>query len=167
MARATTHRLPEGKTAEEILSPAGRTFEAAGRVFEIYPLPDGVFMTVADSLGEVTGAVMGLNERRRDPETGKAADLTSRDVLPLLPLLIRSLLPSATRIIAGALREKPEWVAENVGLAKKLEALRLILEAEDIAAIVANFQALTAIFPAIPAASEAEPGADEGPGTGD
>lgn len=148
--------LLDAKTAEEIFSPAGRKFAAAGKEFDIYPLPDGVLMTVTDAVGSVIALLTGLPEKEIDAETGQARPYKVADILPLLPAMIKAVLPNATKIIAAATRQPEEWVAENVGIAKKLEALRVIFEAEDIPAIIANFQALAGIIPAIPPAQTAD-----------
>lgn len=152
----TKSTLLDTKTAEDIFSPSAHTFSAAGKEFDIYPLPDGVLMTIADAFGSVIGLLTGLPEKETDAETGKVLPYKISDILPLMPAIIKAVLPNATKIIAAATRQPEPWVAENIGLAKKLEGLRVIFEAEDIPAIIANFQALAGIIPAIPPAQTAD-----------
>lgn len=145
-------RLLKEKSAEEILAPKPRPFEWDGERYEVYPMPDAVLMHVGGSLSAITGLFDSIADllEQLPPVDGQSVDQRNRELLvafaPLAGQIIQVLLPNATAVIAGCLRLDPEQVASGMGLAKKLEALRLIVEAEDIPLILKNAQALTALF---------------------
>ena len=150
-------KILHAKTDADILSPSAKPFAVAGKEFDVFPMPDRILMGLGDALGHVIGVAKGLKlfEEQQDSEGNILRDglgnpvrakLTLEMIAPLLPELVKILVPNATQIIAGCLRQPEEWVAENVGFAKKLEALALIIEAEDIPLILRNFTRLTGLF---------------------
>lgn len=146
-------KILENKTEEDILEPKPRTLVACGKSYQIYPMPDSVLMHVSSNLDGVVSVVDALiTSRMANP--GKAME--PRDIMPIIPQIVKFLIPNATAVIAGCLRIEEKVVANNFRLAEKLEAIRLIVEAEDLPLIIKNFEALTEAFqPAAPAEPEA------------
>jgi hypothetical protein len=145
MAQAATPTIT--KTAEEILSPPARSFVADGKTFKIYPLPDGVLMTVADSLGEIIGLLRAAFKFGDDNDV----KMNIAEALPVIPMIVKTLLPHSTRLISAALRVDESWVQDNLRLADRLRALRCIVLAEDVASLLGEWKALTeAVTPPAP-----------------
>jgi hypothetical protein len=138
-AKPVSSPLLEAKPVEEILSPPARPFEYAGQTYRILPMPDSSLMIIADALGGVASVVDGI--------AGAIAGggLKASDLVPFIPDILRALLPNASRLIAASLGIEIE-AAAAIPLAKKLEALRLIIEAEDVPLILKNWGALVGTF---------------------
>lgn len=143
----------EHKREGDILNPRPITLTlSTGETFDVFPMPDGTLIHVGDALSQVTGVIDAFVDLMKETEEA-GAELAPRDYLGLVPQLIRALLPCASQLIAGCLRLPAEQVATSMRLADKLEALRVILEAEDIPLILGNFAALSAILRPAPAAA--------------
>ncbi len=160
----TVSKILKDKTAEEIKFPEPTPFEVRGKTYPILPMPDGILVTVSKEIGAVaslllTGAVksqdrlQALQARQELGETipeaerlaaGKFqfSDLTYSEMVDMLPQIIQVLLPSATKIIAASLRQTETWVEDTLFYRDRLRALRLILEAEEIALLEGEAAAL-------------------------
>jgi len=156
------------KSVEAILAPQPRNFVLGATTYPIYPLPDRSLMVVADAMAEILTVFAGLASLRNvadaaisaisasNEEEGDEGDngagatvlkqLKAVDVLPALPAILRALIPNATKLIAASLRLDDEFVANEIPAAKKLEALKLILEAEDIPLLLKNALALVGML---------------------
>ncbi len=131
-------RLLSEKSVEEVLNPAPLTFEYQGQTHQVLPMPDSSLMLIADSLSVVASVIDGV---------GKALDggLTAADIIPVLPEIVKALLPNASKLIAASLGVESNVVAA-MPVTKKLEALRLIVLQEDLPLILKNWTALVATF---------------------
>jgi len=132
------------KTPEEILNPTPKPFSNNGTDYEIFPMPDGALMKVTDALSSVVSIIDSVAHFQLPPE--ERPIFSSALMIPIVPQILKVLLPNATVIIAASLRQPESWVSDNLRIHKRLEALRLIIEAEDIPLIIKNFEALTGIF---------------------
>ena len=147
-------KLLKDKPEAEILAPEPIAFTWKGKPYEIYPLPDSALMRVGDSLSDITRlfdtvAQIDINGRK----FSELGQLEMVQILaPLVPQIVRLLLPNASRLIAACLRIDETAVAEEMRLADKLEALSAIVKQEDLPRIVANFLSLTEAF-VIPSAT--------------
>src|ERR1051326_3871765 len=145
-------KILESKTSEEILRPTPPPFEWDGQTFEIFPMPDSVLMHVGGALQNVASLFGQLADKKEEvtateglsPE-GKTQALLAT-FAPLVGQVVQLLVPNATKVIAGCLRVPEEKVADGMRIAKKLECLRLIVEAEDLPLILKNSQALMEVF---------------------
>lgn len=133
------------KSVESILSPIPKPFIHLDKEYSILPMTDGVLMTITDAISEVV-AILDTVAKLSMPE-GQRPVLTPGLMLPVLPQILKALLPKSTTIIAAGLGVDESWVSSNLRIAKRLEALRLILEAEDIGLIMENFNLLVKTFP--------------------
>jgi hypothetical protein len=161
MSTSTT-KITKQKSADEILNPqpigfdstlpATQPVEVRGEKFKIYPMPDGVIMTITDSISQIIAIVDSVVNFSMPTED--RPEITPALIIPILPKLINILLPNSTKLIAAALRKDEEWVQDNLNIAKRLEALRLILVAEDIPLILKNWQALVSVLTPAPEVME-------------
>ncbi len=126
-----------GKTEADILSPVADKLLINGETFLILPLPDSALMQVGDSLASITEVLDGF---------AKAGKVDTTQVIAVIPTLLRFLLPNASVLIAAAIGKDAEWVSINVPLSKKLEALRYIIDHENVPEILKNWQALVGMF---------------------
>ena len=144
----SSSKLLKEKNEADILAPVPAPFAWNGESYAIYPMPDSTLIRVGDSLADVSRLLDGIAAINTD---GRAFSNLSTDEMvqmlaPFLPQIVRFLLPNASRIIAGCLRLDEARVADEMPLTKKLEALRLIVIAEDLPLIVKNFIALAGTF---------------------
>ena len=151
------------KTAEEIQHPAPLSFAAGGKTYPILPMPDGILVSVTKEIGQVASLLMAASAQSQarlaavkarqqageavPAEDVKAAqfslsDVTYADMAEMVPAIVQVLLPNATKIIAASLRQTPAWVEDTLFYRDRLRALRLILEAEDIALLMGEWTAL-------------------------
>ena len=156
-------RVLKNKTAEEIQHPTALIFEAGGQVYPILPMPDGILVSVTKEIGQVASLLMAASTKSQErlaavkarqaageavPEDEikaagfRVSDVTFEDMTQMLPAIIQALLPNATKIIAASLRQTPAWVEDTLFYRDRLRALRLILEAEDIALLLGEWTAL-------------------------
>jgi hypothetical protein len=138
-AKPVMSPLLEVKPVEEILSPTARPFEYAGQTYQILPMPDSSLMIISDALGGVASVVDGV------AQAFAGGGLKASDLVPFIPEIIRALLPNASKLIAASLGISADEAAA-IPLARKLEALKLIIEAEDIPLILKNWGALVGTF---------------------
>jgi len=152
---AVKSKILDQKDARDILFPTGKIWEFGGKTYEIYPLPDEALSKVSDHLQTITDLFRELLELRQAtsaPDAKPEELFQAADMLPLIPSLVKTLLPSQSALIAAAIQEPVEWVSKAIPLARKLECLRLIIEAEDVPLIVQNFLLLASAFkfPSVP-----------------
>lgn len=139
--------------AEQILNPQPLYLQVGAERYAILPMPDSALMIIGDTLAQTAGFVeqianMGL--------AGSAIGIA--DVIGLAPMigpeLVCLLVPSSTKIIAACLRKDEQWVQDNLRVHQRLEALKLILEAEHLPTILSAFTELVTLFQtAVPAPS--------------
>jgi hypothetical protein len=150
-----------GKTPESILEPQPimitlydrKTKEE--RHFEVFPMNDSSLMVISESMLEIVGLFESASNELPTLDDPEFPAELQKILMTQLPRIIAVILPNASRLIAASLSVDVEWVRENVTIAQKLEAIKAIIEAEDIPLLLKNFAALVGIFPKIvPALTE-------------
>lgn len=141
--------LLKDKDERDILNPQAKPFIAGGKTFNILPMPDSKLMRVGEEMAGAAETIAGVIELVSD--SGMASS-----VVGAIPHLIKTLIPVSSGILSIVLDESPEWVAENLPLAKRVEALRIVFQVEDIPLLLKNWHDLTEMFQPIPSV-EIEP----------
>lgn len=136
--KRSSSRLLAQKDERDILNPKPFPFEYGGKTYDILPMPDSKLMRIGDALAEVSGVVAGIAELLESGASGLS-------LAAYIPQIIKIVIPCSSKIIAVALDIKDEEAAK-IPLARRIEALKLILLAEDAPLLRKNWQELTAIF---------------------
>ena len=134
-------RVLDAIPSERILNPEPFFLEIGSQRYEILPMPDSLLMQLGDEMASVLNLLDTIVQGNED-----GTGFTPKQLMPLAPHIVKLLVPNATRIVAACLGLEDEFVAQTFYLHKKLEALRLIVEAENLPLILGNWTALVATF---------------------
>ena len=136
--------ITEKKTPEKILNPSPLIFTHDGEDIKVMPMEDGVLMNVTDNISNILGIIDIALVRNDKGEI----NVSPSQLLPFVPAIVKTLIPNSTALIASAFRKTPEWVQDNLRIAERIRAIKLILEAEDIPLIIENFTLLVGVLQA-------------------
>lgn len=150
MATSLINRVGE----ENIINPKPGTIIIGGETLKAYPLPDKILVTVMKEIEKTVGELFKVGtvlvgkvtEAGGDVNQTELENLPVKELAELLPMLwsiVRdTIIGNARVIIQASLRVDDEFYDDNFYVSTRLEALRVIFEAENIGALLGELSAL-------------------------